>query len=100
MVRDFVRILILVLAALAWAPVAGAQTLPPGQVPAQELDATRHRQPTQAEVDQREQARNGNDEAARRRAARDQATVDLLYRQLTGHAPNAAPQSSGSSTGK
>jgi len=89
-----VRGLLALLAASAWAPGAAAQDARP-QVPAQELDATRHHQPSQAEVDQREQALHGNDAAAAREAARQQAAVDRLYRELTGKTPK--PPLSGSS---
>ena len=105
MVRGIVRAMILALAASAGAPSAGAQAVPPGQVPPQELDALRHHQPTQAEVDERERALHGNnDAAAERRAAQEQATVDRLYRQLTGQNPRAASpqpqQTGGSATGR
>ncbi len=83
---------LLIFAAFAVVPAVAAQGVPPGQVPPQELGAALHHQPTQAEVDERERALHGDDAAAARRAAQQQATVDRLYRQLTGRSPNAPLQ--------
>lgn len=96
MLHGFARGLTLPLAALALAQAA-AQTAPPGQVPPQELDATRHHQPTQAEVDQRERQLYG-DKSTAQFQARQKAEVDRLYQELTGNpAPNRT-QGSGASS--
>jgi hypothetical protein len=97
MLHGLARGLTLPLAALALAQAATAQTAPPAQVPPQELDATRHHQPTQAEVDQRERQLYGDKTTAQFRA-RQKAEVDRLYQELMGSpAPNRT-QGSGASS--
>jgi hypothetical protein len=87
--RGFVPVFLVLLAPFAGAAGALAQTPTLAQIPPQELDALRHHQPTQSEVDARERQLYGNKGEAERQA-REQAQVDKLYRQLMGNAPPGA----------